>query len=366
MARVLEELIDERELLDFSQNFSVVRNYMGSSLFPDRKTQYIEAEYTRLAVNGNLPAIAMVHAFDTEAHIGERIPFEHVTAEQLLIKEKINQTEAIRRITRGMKMDNVKNYVFDDVARMAERVVARVELAKMQALTTGKLTIAENGISGVNVDYGVPAENLVTTDWTDTANADIIGDLKEWRTIARDNGVQPNLVITTEKVADLIMANTAIQKAIFGVNGAGILPTMDQVNTLLRSHVGVTITTNEERYAVYGKGTDGVTSITQARFFPEDTLVMVSTGADGSLGTGLWGVTPEEEAQGNPFDTKREQQYVTVTQWSAPDPVAVWTKASGVFLPVLPNPYGHIIANVATKQTHGTDSGGSEDSDLEG
>ena len=364
MARVLEELIDERELLDFSQNFSVVRNYMGSSLFPDRKTQYVEAEYTRLARNGNLPAAAMVHAFDTEAHIGERIPFEHVTAEQLLIKEKINQTESIRRITRGMKMDGVKNYVFDDIARMAERVVTRVELAKMQALTTGKLTISENGIDGLVVDYGVPTENSVTTDWTDTTNADIIGDLKEWRKIARDNGVQPNLVITTEKVVDLMMANATIQKAIFGTAGAGILPTIDQINTLLRSHVGVTITTNEERYAVYGKGTDGVTSITQARFFPEDTLVMVSTGADGSLGTGLWGVTPEEEAQGDPFDSKREQQYVTVTQKADWDPVCVWTKASGVFLPVLPNPYGHVIANVATTQTHGT--GGSDDSDLEG
>lgn len=350
MARVLEELIEERELLDFSQNFSVTRNYIGSGLFPDRKTQYVEAEYSRLARNGNLPTIALVHAFDTEAHIGERIPFEHVTAEQLLIKEKINQTESIRRITRGMRMDNVRRYVFDDVARMAERVVARVELAKIQALTTGKLTIAENGVSDVNVDYGVPAENFVTTDWTDTANADIIGDLKTWRKIARDNGSQPNTVITTEAVADLIMANASIQKAIFGTNGAGILPTLDQVNTLLRQHVGVTVSVDEDRYAVYGKATDGTVSITQARFFPENKLVMCTTNAAGAIGTGLWGVTPEEEAQGNPYDSRREQQYVTVVQWSAPDPVAVWTKASGVFLPVLPNPYGHVIADVATKE----------------
>ena len=42
-----------------------------------------------------------------------------------------------------------------------------------------------------------------------------------------------------------------------------------------------------------------------------------------------------------------ERQFVTVTQWATPDPVAVWTKASGLFVPVIPNVYSHIIANIA-------------------
>ena len=52
----ISQLIDNRELLDFSQNLSPVRPYTGAGLFPDRKTQYIEQEYTRLCRNGNLPA----------------------------------------------------------------------------------------------------------------------------------------------------------------------------------------------------------------------------------------------------------------------------------------------------------------------
>ena len=47
--RLISELITERDMLDFSQGFNVQRSYTGSRLFPDRKTQYIEAEYTRLA-----------------------------------------------------------------------------------------------------------------------------------------------------------------------------------------------------------------------------------------------------------------------------------------------------------------------------
>lgn len=343
MARVMEELVDQRELLDFSQTFGVARSYMGSALFQDRKTQYVEAEYYRLCRNGNLPTVALVHAYDTEAHIGSRIPLEKVENEQLLIKEKINQTEELRKLTRGMRMDNVRQYVFDDIARTAEKVVTRVEAAKMEALSTGKMTVTENH-QHLSIDYHVPTESRVTSAWG--KDADIIGDVRKWRQIVRDNGYTPTIAITTDAVVSRMMNNAAIQKAIFGVNGTGILPTLDQINALMQAQAGITIRTNEDRYGVFDT-TGGTTTIKQKRFWPEDVFVMVTLGTDGTVGTGLWGVTPEEEAQGTPFDSVRQQQFVTVTQWSTPDPVAVWTKASGVFIPVLPNPYGMVIANVA-------------------
>ena len=73
------------------------------------------------------------------------------------------------------------------------------------------------------------------------------------------------------------------------------------------------------------------------------------------MGTGLWGVTPEELEQGGAFDEKRQQQFVTCTRWDTPDPVATWTKASGVFIPVLPNVYGHIIATIDTTSAASAD-----------
>ncbi|MEG1246679.1 hypothetical protein, partial [Gordonibacter sp.] len=56
------EMMEKKELLDFSQNFGVARTYMGSALFPDRKAQYIQAEYFRFVQNGTLPQSAMVHS----------------------------------------------------------------------------------------------------------------------------------------------------------------------------------------------------------------------------------------------------------------------------------------------------------------
>ena len=65
-------------------------------------------------------------------------------------------------------------------------------------------------------------------------------------------------------------------------------------------------------------------------------------GVGGKVGTGLWGVTPEEERQGA-FTEINQKQFITITQWATPDPVAEWTKASGVFIPVLPNPFAMVI-----------------------
>ena len=338
------EMMDKSELLAFSQNFAVARPYMGSTLFPDRKAQYIQAEYFRFVKNGTLPQSAMVHSFDTEAHIASRVPFERASLELLLIKEKINQTEEIRKITNGMQIDDVRKYVFDDIARMAEMVVTRVERAKMEVVATGKMTITENDVNMV-IDYGVPDENRVKGDWDDPS-ADILGDLDEWRALARANGVNPNRIITTEAVVSKIKRNETIQKAIFGVSGAGILPTLEKINALLQEHVGMTVVTNDGHYGVPASNSAGKVIIGQERYFPENTLVMVALGPNGALGTGLWGVTPEEEAQGGTFTTLRQQQFVTVAQWPEQDPVGIWTKASGLFVPVMPNVYGHVIADL--------------------
>lgn len=41
-----------------------------------------------------------------------------------------------------------------------------------------------------------------------------------------------------------------------------------------------------------------------------------------------------------------QKQFITISQWATPDPVAEWTKASGVFIPVIPNPYGIVIGTL--------------------
>lgn len=332
-------MVDQKDLLAFSQNFDVTRNFMGSRLFPDRKTQYLQAEYSRMMKNGTLPQVALVHAHDTEAKIAERVGFETVEVEKLLIKEKINQTEAIRELTNGMEMDNVRQYIWDDVARIAEMVVTRVEKAKIDAIAKGKYIIAENNLS-IEIDYGIPDDNYIKTWWDEDAN--ILADIIAWRDQAEDNGPTPTRALTTRKVFRKIQNNTAIQRQIFGTQGVGIIPTPEQVNALMVAQAGITIEVDEDKYGILEGGV-----MKAERFFPEDTFVLYAPGNNGGVGEGLWGVTPEERGMASGFTAMSQRQFVTVSQWQTPDPVAVWTKASGLFVPVLPNVYSHIIANIA-------------------
>lgn len=342
-----ENLVTEKELLDFSQNFSVVRNaYLGSQLFPARKVQYLQAEYYRAIENGTLPQAAYVHAFDTEAHISDRVPLERVEVEELLIKDKINMGERLRKTTQGMNpgTDALRNFIFDDIARQAEKVVTRVEIANMDVIQNGKFTIDENNVA-LEIDYGIPSENIIDSEWD--SDTDILALILAWEEQARDKGAAPNTIVTTPKIALAMRQNAGIQKAISGSANSGLIPTLDQLNAFLSQYTtgGITIRTYDEAYGELGKS-GSKTVMTRKKFLEEGKFIMCAL-ANGRLGDGLWGVTPEEEAQGNPFDSMRQQQYVTVTQKSEWDPVAYWTKATGLYLPVLANPKGHIIANVS-------------------
>ena len=79
-----------------------------------------------------------------------------------------------------------------------------------------------------------------------------------------------------------------------------------------------------------------------ARYFKENVFTLYEANADGSFGTGLWGPTPEENEY-RAFVEQENRSFVTLSMWATPDPVAVWTKASGMFVPVAPKANGGIV-----------------------
>lgn len=333
-------LISDKDRIDFAQNFSVNRPaYLGDRLFPDVKTENLKAEYLRMANGATLPVMATVHAFDTEAQIAGRDSFDKIEVEKLLIKRKINQSERVRMLTEtGVNSDNALiRYIFDDMARLAEGVKTRTEVAKMEVLSTGKMTIVENNLN-LTVDYGVPTDNVgysVTTG----AEDDILGQIQAICDAAKAKGETITEMVTSTKVIRKLSANKGIQTMIFGALGQGTYVTFARLQSLFAEMFGITsITANDAQYR-YEKA-DGSKAI--ARYFPEDTISFISQ-ATTRFGAGLWGVTPEERVQG-PFTAKSQSQFVTLSQWATPDPVAVWTKASGVFIPVLPDPNALFVA----------------------
>lgn len=332
------ETITEEERLNFSQSFDVKRPGILGTIFPDTKTQYLKAEYYRLMAGQRLPEVAFVHALDTEAEIGSRPGFEKVLTEKLFIKRKINQSERLQQaIENGVPDDNnLKKFVFDDAANLFEGVVARANVMKGQFLSTGIVKIKENHVD-MSIDYGVTSDAKVTlTDWS-KPDADIMGDISKMVAIAEDNGYVVNKALTSLKMINYMRNNTAMQTAVLGAANKRLL-TKQELTNLLMQEYGITIDRCDEKYR-YRKA-DG--TLKTGRYFKEDVFTLYEANANGSFGSGLWGVTPEE-LEYRQFIQEENRSFVTLSMWATQDPVAVWTKASGMFVPVAPKANGGIV-----------------------
>lgn len=337
----IEKLLTNEELINFSQNLSPNRDRLGDRIFPNEKTQNLKASFYRLTDQMQLPSIALVHGFDTEARIGERPTFEKVNFEKMLIKEKINLSELVDQyISNGVSSDNaILNYVFDDMGRLAESVLTRVEVMKCELLQSGKVKIKENHID-ITLDYGVPSGNTSFSIADMSESADILAEFQKVYDKAKSMGQNIKECIMSTKALGKLRTNKYIQTAIMGTLGQGTLLTTAQINTLMNEMFGFTITTYDEQYKyVKANGTEA-----SKRYIDENKIIFLAqTSIINEYGKGLWGVTPEEKKQG-PWTMKSSQQYVTITKWTTPDPVATWTKASGLFVPALYNPNGLFIA----------------------
>lgn len=333
-------MITDKDRLDFSQNYSIARNYVGDRLFPDIKTENLEAEYERLSEGMDLPTAAMVHAFDTEAAIGVRPGFEKVNVEKLLIKEKINQSERLRQLlNHGVRESNLIDYVYDDMGRLSDSVKTRTEIAKMEVMSTGKMTINENGL---NFAINFQVNKFKTLKGWEDPTHDILGDVADMVQMALDKGYVVNTALTSTKMRSYMLKNEGIMKAIKGVNFVGMAITPAEVSNLLLSLYGLNMVIDDDMYGIANKEN---TTRTPKRFLPDNVFTLYVSTGNGKIGTGLWGVTPEEE-KASAFTSLSKKQFITISQWATPDPVAEWTKASGVFIPVIPNPYGIVIGTL--------------------
>lgn len=341
MGKVLE-LIKNEELINFGQGLGSLydKAVMGDRLFPDVKTKNLKAKYLQLA-GQHIPTMANVHAFDAEAKIGSRSTLEAITVEKFLVKEKLNLSELEREyIDNGITESNeLVEFIFNDVGNLAQRVKTRVEVAKMELLWNGKITIKENGLDYVIGD-GL-AHGVQTANWA-ADTADILGDIQTFVDLAKAKGQTINKCVTTKAVLACFARNKAIQTLLFSANGVGTYTDIGRINTLLSSMFGFTIELNDDIYQYEVKS-----GMTTAHYIPRNKFILYTSLPNGTAGACLWGTTPEERQQGI-WTEKSSKQFITLTGWATPDPVVEWVKATGLAVPVMPNRWGHVVANVTT------------------
>lgn len=311
-------LIKPQDLADFTENYNYTTNFMGQRLFAPVKTGNVKIAYEQLVEGGDLPVMAQVHGLDTEARIGERPNYTKIELEKLLIKEKLPTSERLAYFLRnGGRDSQVVRYIFNDAANLISRVLTRTEVANMELLSTGKITINENNAK-FEVDYGFSSDNRVTlSDWSNPAHG-IIADLVTVQKKAQKKGFNVVRAITSSTVIGYMLANTEIQG--FWANKVAPL-TQTALLSWLNDYFGIEFVVNDDVYKV------NVNDSACKRFFDEKAICFLST--RGALGQGLYGETPEEIQLPNTLS----RSLCTLTMWEEKDPAITWTKATGVYLP---------------------------------
>lgn len=322
------------------------------TLFGDERTSNLMARWQTIADEYNTPMMAQFHAFDTESQKTFRIPVDTHNVEKGLIKVKINQSERMRELLNsGVRQNELYNYVLDDGIRLADQVVTRSKVAKNELLATGQVTIHENNLD-LTVDYGVDAaQKNFTIDLT----GDVLAQIQAVIDAAAAKGVTLTGMMTSRKTLSKIRQNSQVSKDINGALGGMVR--MANFEDFMSSEFGINqVLTNDLSYGASSTiGTDGRPQITSKRYFPEDTISFFAANVGGKIGEGIWG-DPPEVSVGAHLDVSQSaaSPYVYVTQWAEKDPAVLWTKASGLFMPVLYNPSSLWIAETTeTTETTG-------------
>lgn len=327
-------MIDKELLVAVSNDFDYLeatKDFIGMRFFPMVKTENMKLAVIQLTEKGKVPVMALIHALDTEARIGDRPNPESVNYELFLIKEKLNQGEALKKLLLNGMMNPDKQEalrrIYDDAANLISRVLTRIEAMACEVLSTAKLTIAENNVAKV-VDYGLPATHRMTRNGWSNPATNILADLVDIQTRAKNKIVR---AVMTSKIMGYLQKNTGLNSLAATL---GVIASVKFVKEYILQQLGIEIIVYDGSYRL------SALDDTEYYFLNEDVVTFLTT--DEVLGRTFFTYTPEEDAG----IIDRLEGFVAVTQYSTPDPVATWTKASAIAFPCPADIYQMYILTV--------------------
>ena len=160
--------------------------FFGESKFPNQKKLGLDLNWIKGA--NKAPVMLMPSAFDAKVIPISRQGLEITKAQMPFFKNDIHLDEGVRQNIMLLQQANSDalntaiQSVFDDTANLLKNASITREVMRMQALTTGAISISSNG-QNLSYDYGVPAANKKspTIKWDVSETADPIGDIRSWK-----------------------------------------------------------------------------------------------------------------------------------------------------------------------------------------
>lgn len=305
--------------------------FLGEELFPNDKKRGLDLKWIK--GSRGLPIALKASAFDAEAVPRPRIGFDRLSAQMPYFKESKYIDEELRQelnmvLETGNQayIDSVTNRVFDDETSLLRGASAIREAMRMQALTSGVVSLASNG-QAYEFDYSIPATHKVNaaTAWSNTSASDPIADMIKGKELILDEtGVEVTRAVCDRETWRNIRNNDKIVKAIYVLSNGQATVSDTRLHQFILDEVGIDVVVNNKRYVDYAGATQ--------KYIPANTFVMFP---DGNLGRTWFGTTPAESdlMGGQVANVSIVDTGVAITTVQKADPVQVETIVSQICLP---------------------------------
>lgn len=348
MALVFDGPVTPDAQTTFVREVPVTDGFILDQLLPNRYLEDIEVDFEELTRTNR---VARFRSFDGRLHVSERDSGSTKKVKLPPVSTSLNMGELERlqiqfAKTGGTRVSALVTAIYNDSENLTREVLNRMELARGDALTDFKFTMMGGAGEpvGLEADYGAPTGHLVApgTLWSNVAAATVLTDLVAWidAWIADNGGSRPGAIWTSNRVSRLMQRNTEIINAVHGAAAGRTRVTLAELNALLESEGIPPIRTYDGKVDV-----DGVTT----PIIPDDRL-LIAPSNPGDLGYTAWGIsaTALELVNSNQADLSFEEApgIVGVVIKEGP-PFREFTFVDAVGMPVISNPRGLIVADVA-------------------
>lgn len=188
------------------------------------------------------------------------------------------QLEKVRQ--GGGSLGAITSAIYDDLEISVRTIRNRVEKARGELLTTGKIRLLENGLD-LEADFGVPEDNFVdaATPWSAVNDAQVVQDLTAWVEYYTNlNGFPPGGMILSRKVQGFLQRNAEFRNLLASLQGSPSIVGLSGVTQVLTDFNLPPI------LDTYDTVIDG------QRVVPDDKVILLPP-AGNAVGDVSWGIT---------------------------------------------------------------------------
>lgn len=316
--------------------------YYGAGLFPARKKAGLDLKWIR--GNKGLPVSLMPSAFDAKSTFRDRIGISIDETEMAFFRESMLVKEADEQEIMRVQDANdpyaaaVLERIFDDANTLIDgaNVVPERMIMQLLAPVGGSMGIQIKA-NNTNYTYNYDPDGSwkkehylqITTDadkWTASDTCDPMQDLEDAMDAQEAaSGNRPEILLMSKNTFKLMKDSKRVREGILSQNTtANVNYTTSRVKSYIEEELQVTIVIYSKQY----KDESG----TSAKFYPDNIVMMLPSGA---LGSTWYGTTPEERTlmASSEAEVSIVNTGVAVAVTTTSDPVNTKTTVSEIVLP---------------------------------